>query len=282
MNKPKPSVPTLDNWVPQKFHIPVLLGALFLLLLPFLNKAFHIDDLFWIYTSNQILKDAFDFYGYRQNWFGVESWMYEITKTPPLFSYLLTPIIKFFGSGEVVLHLAALLPVFFTAAGIYFFSKEFCDQPLTATVLSISTPLFLVSSNLIMCDMLLAGFWVWSFLFWVKGVENQNNTHLFMGAVLAGFSALTKFNGASVIPLLVLYSVIKEKRAPLNLLFLLIPLLFLAAYQILTAKLYGQGLLLDAASYSINYEPRDLSSLFSKTITTFSFIGGCLATLVFF
>ena len=56
----------------------ILLASL--LILPFLNKPFHIDDPVYIWVADQIRRHPLDFYGFSTNWHGVTKPMYETTK----------------------------------------------------------------------------------------------------------------------------------------------------------------------------------------------------------
>src|ERR1051326_8601327 len=64
-------------------------GLVFVCLVPFVNKAFHIDDPLFLWTAQQIRHAAGDFYGFRLNWFGLEMPMTDATANPPLMGYFL-------------------------------------------------------------------------------------------------------------------------------------------------------------------------------------------------
>ena len=70
-------------------------------LIPFCNKAFHIDDPLFIWTAKHILVNPIDFYGFSINWYGWEMPLYQVTKNPPLGSYYIALASLPFGFGEI-------------------------------------------------------------------------------------------------------------------------------------------------------------------------------------
>jgi hypothetical protein len=63
-----------------------------LCLLPFVNKAYHIDDTVFLRVAEQILREPLDFYGSTMNWFGHEDPMHAVQKNPPLTSYYIAAV----------------------------------------------------------------------------------------------------------------------------------------------------------------------------------------------
>ena len=76
-----------ENLQNQHIQLLILILITILLLLPFSNKAFHMDDPLFLSVAKQILKNPFDFYGFNYNWYGASQPMYFITQNPPLTSY---------------------------------------------------------------------------------------------------------------------------------------------------------------------------------------------------
>ena len=52
-------------------------------LLPFIDKAFHIDDPLFLWTARQIQNRPLDFYRFNVNWYWSEMPMASVTKNPP-------------------------------------------------------------------------------------------------------------------------------------------------------------------------------------------------------
>lgn len=253
-----------------------------ILLLPFVGKAFHIDDPLFLKAARQIRSNPLDFYGFRVNWYGTEQPMWEVTKNPPLGSFFIALAAEVAGWSEVALHLAFLLPAVAAALGTLALARRFCTHPLIATFAAVATPAFLVSSTNVMCDVLLVAFWVWAVELWARGFESRRTLLLVMSGVLIALAALTKYFGVALVPLLFVDGFARSRKAGWWAAALLVPIAVLAGYQIWTRNLYGRGLLSDAAAYSSIIRFRSGPLLSGKLVAGLSFAGGSLASLVFF
>src|SRR4051812_13902830 len=78
-------------------------------LLPFVNKAFHIDDTLFLMSARQILAHPLNFFGCDVNWYGTAMRMSDVNKNPPLTSYFIALVATFAGFREIALHIAFLL-----------------------------------------------------------------------------------------------------------------------------------------------------------------------------
>src|SRR5579859_2458671 len=74
---------------PDTFAFAVLTVVTLACLLPFLGKAFHIDDPLFIWCGRHIVSDPWNFYDFKVNWFGKEEAMSTAMQNPPLASYYL-------------------------------------------------------------------------------------------------------------------------------------------------------------------------------------------------
>lgn len=258
----------------------VLLATL-LCLVPFVGKPFNIDEPLFIWVAKHLQANPFDFYGFTINWYGTESGAAEVIKNPPLASYYLALAGGLFGWSETALHLAFLVPALAAAVGTYFLAREMSQLPVIATLFSLFTPVFVVSGATVMCDTMMVAFYVWAVHLWIRGLACDSRGKLVGASLLAALCALTKYFGMSLIPLLFAYTIIKKRGKGKELLFLLIPLLILAGYQWWTARLYGRGLLFDAAAYAGAARGNGgRAPLLSGFVEGLSFAGGCFLPLL--
>jgi hypothetical protein len=249
-----------------------------LALLPFLTKPVNFDDPLFIWTARHIQHHPADPYGFKVNWYGSETPMSEVTQNPPLASYYVAFWTVFFGWSEASLHAAFLLPAIAVVLGTYRLARRLCARPLLAALATLSTPVFLVSATTLMCDVMMLAFWVWAVVFWIEGTKPRQ---LAFCAILIAFAALTKYFAACLFPLLIAWH-IAAKRPAKNLLWLAIPALILAGYEIVARNLYGHGLLTTAASYATSTHKSSGFNAGQLMLTTLGFAGGCLAVAVFF
>jgi hypothetical protein len=120
---------------------------------------------------------------------------------------------------------------------------------------------------------------VWAAVFWLKGVESERPVHFLLSVVLISLAALTKYFGITMVPLLLAFSVARNKRARLHLLYLLIPIMVLLVFEWASYKMYGVGLIGSALAYPAT---RGAAFMFSRFFTGLAFTGGCLISVLFF
>ena len=254
----------------------LLLGAVTLAcLLPFLGKPIHIDDPLFVWTARHLQSHPLDFYGFAVDWGLAPAPMSGQMQNPPLAAYYLALVGRLFGWSEEP---AFWLPV--AGAGVH-----------SRNILS-GTPLLCPSSGRRLgrggCARLLAfghqpdvrhdddgavglvGLLVDGRI----GTERKSAARLAAAALLIAGCSLTKYFGASLIPLLLVYTVWRERRAGYWIPFLGLPILVLAGYQWLTYRLYGQGLLVSAAVYASHL--RIEGGLGVKVFEALAFTGGCI------
>jgi 4-amino-4-deoxy-L-arabinose transferase-like glycosyltransferase len=258
--------------------LAILVAATVACLLPFVGKAFHIDDPLFVWCARQIQSHPFDFYGFNLNWEGREASMSAVTQNPPLAAYCLALVGALFGWSEAALHAGFLLPAVAAVLGTYLLARHFCSYPLGAALVTLTAPVFLVSSSGVMCDTMMVALWVWSVLFWIEGLKAENPWKLCLSALLIAGCCLTKYFGISLVPLLLVYSLLERRRFGSWLAFLAVPVVALALYQYLATRLYGQGLLLNAISYATDL--RVGGGLPSKILVGLAFSGGCMVVLL--
>jgi hypothetical protein len=275
--KPQARATPRSAWVEWLAQHPATLLAVatVAVLLPFIGKPFNIDDPLFVWVAQHIQSHPLDPYGFSVNWYSYEMPLWALTKNPPLASYYLALVGSVFGWSESVLHGAMLLPAIAVVVGTYRLAARFCKHPLWAALLVLFTPVFLLSSTTVMCDVMMLAFWVWAVVFWMDGTERKRSGYFAVAALLMTLAALTKYFGMCVIPLVAAWSLCRKQPPKEWLAWLAIPAAALVAYQFATRALYGRGLLADAGSYAAGIHQ-------SSFVTALAFTGGCLAVVTFF
>ena len=275
--------PLLDEsrW-PRAGSILLLIIITILLIAPFANKAFHIDDPLFLWSAKHIQSHPTDPYRFNVTWYFDQMEMWQVMKNPPFTSYYIAFVAYLVGWGEKALHLAFLLPAIAVVLGTYFLARKLCARPVWATLAGLITPVFIVSSTTVMCDVMMLAFWVWAIFFWIRGTEGNDPLSFALSAFLVAVCALTKYYGMSLIILLFAYTLIKKREIGLWVIYLFIPILILTWYQWETHALYGRGLLLDAGAYASEFRGRLPFGLPVKGLIGLAFTGGCLISLLFY
>jgi hypothetical protein len=251
-------------------------------MLPFSGKAFHIDDPLFVWTSQQIAHHPLNPYGFHLVWYVTDMPMFAITKNPPVSSYYGALIGVVAGWSERAWHLGFLLPAFAVVLGTYRLAERFTASPLIAAAATLFAPGFLVSATGVMCDVMMLALWVWAVIFWLDGMDSAAPLYFAASSVLIAACALTKYFGASLILLLPVYSLLKQRRVGAWAWYLLIPVATLGGYQFWTKALYGRGLLWDAAAYARSPQHVDQASRLTSGLVGLSFLGGCALPILLF
>jgi 4-amino-4-deoxy-L-arabinose transferase-like glycosyltransferase len=264
-----PSVP-----LPSELHSYLLLvSATVICLLPFSGRAFHIDDTLFIRAAQQIAKHPLDPYGFQINWDGVLTSMSEVTQNPPLSSYYAALVASLFGWSERALHCGFLVVAIALVLGTYRLAMRFTRAPMLAALVTLLCPGVLVSASSVMCDTMMLALWLWAVILWMEGIERNRAVFLALSSLLIAACALTKYFGVSLIPLLLVYTLMRRRlRAAL---WLLVPVAILAGYQQWTAGLYSHGLLFGTADFAATQRAATSGSPLAVGIVGLSFAGGC-------
>lgn len=259
-----------------------VLALTFVCLAVFIGKAIHIDDTLFLRAAEQIQKHPFDFYGFSMNWFGSTKPMIENFDNPPLACYYIALVTGICGWSEPALHLAFMLPALAAAWGIFSLARSFCTHPLLAALVAVLTPVFIISGTTLMCDMMLLAFWVWAIVLFEKGLVKTHLPSFVASGVLIGLAFWTKFLGLALVPLLAAYGVCVHRRVGWWVVTALLPLTFVMAYEWITFRLYGKGLLLAAAGYASSVPQSVRGNFLEQQVRGLEFIGGCFLPILFY
>jgi 4-amino-4-deoxy-L-arabinose transferase-like glycosyltransferase len=252
-----------------------------LALTPFLAKPFNMDDPLYVWAAQRIQLHPGNPYGFEVNWFGFSQPMWAATQNPPLMSYYLAVAAGILGWSEIRMHFACLLPAVAVVLGTYRLAKSFCRQPQLAAAVVLFAPGFLVSATTVMCDVVVLAFWIWAVVFWTEGVRENNLKKMTAAGALAALALLTKYNGASLIPLLAAYGWLEKRAIGRWIFFLLIPVAAFFAYEWLTCQLYGQGLFSAAMHYAKSVQGSSGVSKMTVSLNALTFTGGGFAAALF-
>ena len=282
MRKKSPPAKLKKSWISKHPH--VVIGFILVACLgPFVNKAIHVDDMLFVRAGEWIQQHPINFFGSEVNIWKSTIPMWMANYNPPLMSYFLAGVASLFGWHEIVLHLACLAVAFSASVGIYSLAQRWCERPLLATLIAMVTPAFLVSSTTLMCDVLMLTFWIWALVLWERALGKEQSRWQFIGAgALAGLAVLTKYNAITLLPLLPILSLLRTRKLGWWWLGLAVPLLMLAGYELITARMYGRGLFSAAVHYAHTTRIEFAGGWRASVIIGLAFAGGSLLPLLFF
>lgn len=180
------------------------------------------------------------------------------------------------------MHGAFLLPAVMAIFGSFAVARRLCKQPLLAALLTLFMPVFIISATSVMCDVMMLAFWTWALEFWLAALDRQQVWRFLVAVGLIFAAALTKYYGITLVPLLAAYTLTLDRRAEPHLLFLLVPIAVLFAYDVVTEGKYGHGLLSEAISVSATVSSATRPSHAAQLLMGLAFFGGCYISAPFF
>ena len=246
--------------------------------LPFLNKAFHIDDVLYLRVADQILKTPWDPYGYMVNetllWDakdGQPATLFDTDYNPPLWKYALAGMIAAVGKEEWKLHLLSMVVVGLAAWGLYLISARLTGRPIWCVVMVILSPFFLPGQNLMLEVPVLACV-VWGSYFQWRAWDRGSGLNALMAGVFIGLAILTKYTIGLFLPLFFLGSIFARSKESQRFhwrpfLYLLPAAGILGAWCAHNLFFYGQ---LHLTSHGVSFKPSEWPA---RILVVFRIIG---------
>lgn len=249
--------------------------------IPFLFKAFHIDDPLFVWTAKHIVSDPLNFYGFNVNWYSQPVSISKFMMNPPLASYYMSLFGVFLGWQEAWLHSAFILPTIAVCLGTYKLAREYNSNGLIAGLCVLLAPGFFVSSTSLMSDVFMLAFWVWSLFFWRRAVQQRKFLFYLAASFLCGLACVTKYYAVVLIPLQFLYLVMVRRKFTTEFFYFLIPISFLLGLNFWGHAVYGVNFVSNATNYSVK-EGGGFSEALKRGVSAIAFVGGCHLTYLFF
>lgn len=250
-----------------------LLLLVLLLTLPFLNQAFHLDDQEFISFARVQQDDPLQFYLEDHDYMGIHFDVFRTTHPPVLSSLLATAMTVGDTESEYALHGVYLIFPIIAAFGMLSLSRRFTGMPLFASILLVTSMGFLVMSHNLRGDVPSVAMWLAATAVFIKGVDgNQRNLVLLSGA-LTFLAVMTSYQCLSLIPLMLLYLVLKKRLSLLNVTPAIATIVLFLGYTFLVWQSSGglPNFSYDVLGIGLDY---NLSSFHVKAFAAIAFIGG--------
>ncbi|MBI3298801.1 MAG: glycosyltransferase family 39 protein [Elusimicrobia bacterium] len=170
-------------------------GAAVLAALPVLDKAWHIDEPFFLAVASQILADPLHPLSFAFNWYGWTMPMAALNNTPPLWGYMLAAAASVAGGAEWTMRLCFLPLDALCAAALYAIARRFLERPLLPVLLCLAAPAYLVDMQLLMAEKPMAAFGLCGLWALLAALETGGAALLWASAGLLGLAVLSKYAG---------------------------------------------------------------------------------------
>ncbi len=262
----------------------------------FSKKPFHIDDVYFLEIAENILKHPtdpfhgavtlvdYDFAIFQRSAKAPNT--FDTMSHPPLVSYVLAGIMRLTGSAqERPLHLTFVLFTLLCSISMYFLAARFTSYPFIATILLISSPLFLVNSTNLMTDIPMLAFGFSALVCFILGMDQSRIATLFLSGILTAFAILTRYVAIGLIPLYLCYTLLHRKDIT-KLFWVLCPVLLIFGLWTFENWMHHGGIHLIASGRHYSRFYGDLSFNFDvflqKMISNLSGTGGTFFFILMF
>ncbi|MBI4395778.1 MAG: glycosyltransferase family 39 protein, partial [Elusimicrobia bacterium] len=165
---------------------------------------------------------------------------------PPLHHYGMALFLKLGGGRLWAARLGSLFVAGLCAVFLFLLAQRFLVPPGPATVLSVLTPAFWLSSYSLLIDPTMLLFFLGALWFWMDGLDRNSSLLLAAAGLFMGLSILTKYTGGFVVLLALFWWSLEARKgtvprmaSPFPLLFLLIPLGMLGLWSLWNVATYG-------------------------------------------
>jgi len=245
MNADAPSVHAGLQVAPRsafKSRAALAIVALALLAwLPFINQAFTIDDTNFLALAAHARPRPLDLYDFSINWRGEEERAFDILANPPLVPWYLALVSTIARGREWVFHLSFWPFLVLTLAGAYRLGRRFAltQDPSWTMLWTAVAPGLVVAAHTVMPDLPLLACYVLGLALTIDAFDQDRPAFAVGGGLLAGCSAVCRYSGMTVIPLLLLYALLNRVRPRTAAPGILAASMPIAAWTLASYKLYG-------------------------------------------
>jgi 4-amino-4-deoxy-L-arabinose transferase-like glycosyltransferase len=248
------------------WEIVILIAVTLAVTVPFINQAFHWDDRDFVEQAEVLAEDPgklrLEDYSARGRFYPKFPFRH-----PPLTSYYLAVFIRAGGVSEPLFHAAYLIFPLIAAVSMYSLGRRFTKgQPLAAALLFILTPGVMVMSHTVMGNMPGVSLWLAATALFIRGTDKQNWKLLLLSGVVMAADLMTFAQAIGLVPLLILYALLKRPQWRVYLTFL-IPIAVYGAWRYYIRSRYGHPPAISyRAELNLQANARDL----------LTFLGGAL------
>src|SRR5437899_9738539 len=129
---------------------------------------------------------------------------------------------------------------------------------------------------------MLLAFYVWSMELWIRGLDQKRWWLLALVMLFVSAAVLTKYFGITLLPLLAVYTLARDRRCWRQLLWFCFPIVAVAVYDFLSQTQYGHALFVSAANYSREVAAKYKVPPPAQTFTGVACVGGCIFSVASF
>ena len=259
--------------------IGILFAVVLATSLPFVRRAYFVDDFYFVTMAKGILQNPWRPYDFKSDDAGIGNVGWERGQrprmvNPPLFHYFLAGVITLVGDAPWKLRTASLLFSLVAVASMYFLGKRFVSDPLPPALLMAVCPAYWLTSYSLLIDSALLAFMLAALLAFFIGLEKKHIGWILFSGMLMGLAVLTKYFGVIVIALAFTWQMLDARRRSWKPGYLAYVVFFFiqALWAVWNVSTYGQSHFLAALPRGMNSP--SITAWAQKSLVLGSFIGG--------
>jgi len=234
--------PTLPRSAFESRAALAIIALALLAWLPFLNQAFTVDDTNFLALAAHARPHLLGLYDSHINWLGEEQRAFDILANPPLVPWYLALVSTVARGREWVFHLSFWPFMILMLAGAYRLGRRFAPEqgPLWTMVWTAVAPGLMVAAHNVMPDLPLLSCYVLGTALTIDAFDRDKVGLAIGGGFFAGLSALCRYSGMTVIPLLVLYAWLNRVRLHTAALAIVAAAAPITAWTVASYQIYGR------------------------------------------
>lgn len=240
-------------------------------LLPFIGRAFDIDDPIFLWPAQQIAVGDARPLAATANWYGATSTLLDVTNHPLLWPAVLAGVGRIAGFGERAMHAATLVFAVVALLGTYAIARRTTPHAWLAAGLTLIAPAFFVSATTAMSDVPLLALWTLAVVLWMAARDRSSAGLYLLAGLVAAAATMTKYPGLALVPLLATQC--RRRAWPAQAIALALPVAAIVGWEVYTRAAYGRGALRVALDYAA--EGDRWATLPRQLVVGLSFLGGC-------
>lgn len=215
-----------------------VLGLVAAVALPFLDKAFHIDDPIALRLVANVRADPFDPFAGEISYHGWPESLFEVETNPPLLAYWLAPFAAAFGPSEIGLHAAMAPFLLLLAVSALSLGRRFTASPALALLFVMTSAGVVVSGN-VMRDVPALALATAAAALSSRGLDAGRAGLVAAAQAVAGLALLTKYSSAVVPAVLALQACLRGR--PRQAAWAALPAGMLGLWSAWSASRYGES-----------------------------------------
>lgn len=218
----------------KKYELATIIFVSILIVLPFINQAYYIDDDIYLNAALDYNKSGFDSFLGESEQEGLMFPNYYITH-PLLWPWMLSKAIDFFNSTkESLLHLISIINLLILGFSSLLIAKRFSKKPLIVTLFLLFLPSVVLLSHVMMTDVPTLAFFLLALSLHIEGIERKSITYIIFAGIAATIASGISYQALFVILLFIFYNIQGKERQFVSYLSSIIPVIFLIIWCIFT------------------------------------------------